>query len=371
MSRIIEKPFDAAKKVIRSIFRGAPNVITTSDLNRQIEALKEQMDMMCDCIGCAFSQNLKISIGNVDTNGDGDLMSVSVRVESIDGGEEVDVWIKGVLFKFPTTALSLYKDHVAERFYLVVTASKRLVTYADDFTHDISGAKFADGSSLPAADNYVITDEKLELVEDIPENTLAVLARFEFPKKFVEKVDFYNYFYTGKGLYKGADENFFYTQKSISRAKGHGICPDNDLENVSIRETLNAVVSDLDNGVTTNKEYNVYPYSASETNTVVAKAYLNRVSKVCFVNMSLDANAFRVLSEGGLIIDGITRDYPFDVNHISNIGVAVHDGSSGTESSYQVKCVSTRLDCTLKVYPAGATIPEASTAKISFWAILS
>ena len=44
MSKIVTKAFDATKKVVRSIFRGSPNLLTSSDLNRQFEALKHQID---------------------------------------------------------------------------------------------------------------------------------------------------------------------------------------------------------------------------------------------------------------------------------------------------------------------------------------
>ena len=48
MSKIVDKVFDAGKKIIRSVFLGSPNLFTTSDLNRQIEAIKYQLDSLDD-----------------------------------------------------------------------------------------------------------------------------------------------------------------------------------------------------------------------------------------------------------------------------------------------------------------------------------
>ena len=46
MSRIIDKPFNPAQKIIRAIFKGAPNLFTTSDLNRQIEAFDYRLKQL-------------------------------------------------------------------------------------------------------------------------------------------------------------------------------------------------------------------------------------------------------------------------------------------------------------------------------------
>ena len=44
MSAIIDKVYDATKRIYKSVFKGAPNLITTADLNRQMSAFQAQLE---------------------------------------------------------------------------------------------------------------------------------------------------------------------------------------------------------------------------------------------------------------------------------------------------------------------------------------
>ena len=64
MSKIIEKTFDAGKKIIRSIFKGSPNLLTSSDVNRQMEAFKHQMDLTDDRTGVTSDMEITHSLSS-------------------------------------------------------------------------------------------------------------------------------------------------------------------------------------------------------------------------------------------------------------------------------------------------------------------
>lgn len=188
MSRIINKAFDASKKIIRSIFRGSPNLLTSSDLNRQIEALKYQIDKLEERT-------------NVDTDLDINVVSVSARRHNLEDptGTTKDaenrvtftlgyMRFKGCLFTPTVSPMTIFiGENEQKKMYIHLVAEKKIVTYEDDFSHEISGAKFEDGASMPAADNEVYFNEKIVCTENKNEpNSLVILAEFTakdwFPK---------------------------------------------------------------------------------------------------------------------------------------------------------------------------------------------
>lgn len=157
MSAIIDKPFNWANKIVRAVFRGSPNLITTSDLNRQIESLKQELAVLQQSSGIIIS-DLSYSydnVGNLNTTG-------------------TYVFCKGVRFNIPLTAQLLATD-IIDNKELRLYAKRQLVTYTDDPSKDISGAKFEDGSTQPASDHYVYTDAKIVFVTSDRPN-----ADFEF-----------------------------------------------------------------------------------------------------------------------------------------------------------------------------------------------
>lgn len=158
MSRILEKPFSWANKIVRAVFKGSPNLITTSDLNRQIEALKKEMYAMQQAVGVVIS----------------DLTSTfEVVEESVTYNLKVQmsyVFCAGVRFDLSVDrTFALNNVRVADK-ELRLYAKRIIVNSEDDFSKDISGAKFEDGTTQPAASHYVYEDAKVELVNsDTPD----------------------------------------------------------------------------------------------------------------------------------------------------------------------------------------------------------
>lgn len=202
MSRIINKAFDASKKIVRSIFRGSPNLLTSSDLNRQIEALKYQIDKLEERT-------------NVDTDLDINVVSVSSRRHNLEDptGTTKDsenrvtftlgyMRFKGCLFTPTVSPMTIFiRENEQKKMYIHLVAEKKIVTYEDDFSHEISGAKFEDGASMPAADNEVYFNEKIVCTENKNEpNSLVILAEFIakdwFPKNDEPTPVFVKKYYT-------------------------------------------------------------------------------------------------------------------------------------------------------------------------------
>lgn len=166
MSAIIEKAFDASKKIIRSIFKGSPNLITSSDLNRQIEAIKYQLDQLDDKTGV-------ISDIEISQNLSGGTLNVSYSFTYMR--------FKGCSFSPAVTALNTNLTNSAPTAYLCLVADSETVTYESDSSHDIAGAKFEDGTSLPAANQMVYKNESLMLTHALSSvnNLVGVIAIFQ------------------------------------------------------------------------------------------------------------------------------------------------------------------------------------------------
>lgn len=150
MSRILEKAFDASKKIVRSIFNGAPNLITTSDLNRQFEALKNQVDKLDEKTGFI------IEGAQLWSNLNGSTLKVGFLYDTME--------YKGCSFD-PNQEIAVETNFTtsAPTAYLCLLADKETVTYETDSTHEIAGAKFADGTSMRAADQVVYKNERFVL----------------------------------------------------------------------------------------------------------------------------------------------------------------------------------------------------------------
>lgn len=165
MSAIIEKAFDASKKIIRSIFKGSPNLITSSDLNRQIEAIKYQLDQLDDKTGV-------ISDIEVTQNLSGGTLKVNYSFTYMR--------FKGCNFSPAVTELNTNLTVGAPTAYLCLVADSETLTYESDSSHDIAGAKFEDGTSLPAANQMVYKNESLMLTHALSTvtNLVGVIAVF-------------------------------------------------------------------------------------------------------------------------------------------------------------------------------------------------
>lgn len=218
MSRIVEKIFDKSKKIIRGIFKGSPNLITTSDLNRQIEALKYQMDSIDDRIG--FISDIQIS--SVISKGN---LQVSFDYKYLE--------TKGCSFLPNKDIMSINFTQSSPLVYVCLLADVKEITYEEDTRHDISGATFLDGTSQPAANHLVYTNERIILTHSPSEisNLVGIVAIIELingsaiiRKNFLERGKFFGVDKQNERLYqiKAMDfvNNIFYIPNDISIVEG-------------------------------------------------------------------------------------------------------------------------------------------------------
>ena len=181
MSKIIEKTFDASKKIIRSIFKGTPNLLTATDLNRQIAALKYQIDKVES--GEGVTSQLVVSAHlNAKTDEALNIFEGQEYVTVTFNGADINV--RGCTFspKYPEFRMDA-KDMYDKEWYIHLIAKKKVVAYEDDFSHEISGARFEDGTSMAAANNEVYYDEEVVVTSDKKvDNCVLTLGRFIVPK---------------------------------------------------------------------------------------------------------------------------------------------------------------------------------------------
>lgn len=162
MSKIISKPFNAAHKILRAIFRGSPNLFTTADLNRQIEAFDQRLrnveslshsGVVSDLFIGTHNGKVRIYYSYLEVYGcvlySGSQTFVETEFSSING--------------------------------LSLVFSTRTLTYSDDATHLISGVKFEDGTSKEAADHVVIDKWEFQVLnlgetewEELPQGSTRI-----------------------------------------------------------------------------------------------------------------------------------------------------------------------------------------------------
>lgn len=165
MSKIIEKAFDASKKIFRSVFLGSPNLITSPDLNRQLEAFKYQLDQLDEKVGF-------LSDWNPTLHYESGTLEITYKFTYLE--------FKGCSFNPSNKGqlASVYLDK-SNPIYIGVKADKELVTYDSDFTHEVAGAKFEDGTSLPAANQWVYKNDQLFVatINNIPANVVGIISK--------------------------------------------------------------------------------------------------------------------------------------------------------------------------------------------------
>lgn len=167
MAQIVAKAFDATKRIVRSVFLGSPNLFTTSDVNRQIEAFKYQLDQLDDKVGVLSDISWSIS----------DLGSNNYRLTPT----FTYLKTKGCDFTSIVSASALDVNLVADTpLYICLFGQTETVTYSDDATHEIAGAKFEDNTSKPAANQIRYKASTVQIAATTtPEsaaNLIAVLA---------------------------------------------------------------------------------------------------------------------------------------------------------------------------------------------------
>lgn len=153
MSNIIAKPFSWANKIVQAVFKGSPNLITTSDLNRQIEALKKEMYVLQQSSGVIIS-DLECSVTE-EILPDKNTLSYSLSY----------VFCLGVKFDVSKSETVEFEGSTAVFRELRLYAKRELITSEDDFSKEISGAKFSDGTTQPAANHYVYSEPTVVWVD--------------------------------------------------------------------------------------------------------------------------------------------------------------------------------------------------------------
>lgn len=163
MSKLVERAFNKAQKIIRAKFLGSPNLLTTSDLNRQFENIKNQLDSLEDRTGVLSD----ISFNTQYTNGTWTMTPSYSYLE-----------VNGCAFSPSKSQLTVYTANSS--IFVCLTASIKTVSYAEDASHEISGATFEDNTTKEAASHLVYYDESIVAVADPSSlnNLVAVLGYF-------------------------------------------------------------------------------------------------------------------------------------------------------------------------------------------------
>lgn len=141
MSSIKDKVYNASQKIIRAVFHGAPNLFTAPDINRQLDVFDHRFDMLEGFLPATSDMTFSV------VNGEAKMTYSYLEVAGVQlykGSSKTDVITDG-----------FYNDDHLIGLYV----KRKLVTYANDGAdHLISGAVFVDGTSMAAADHYVISD---------------------------------------------------------------------------------------------------------------------------------------------------------------------------------------------------------------------
>lgn len=134
---------------------GSPNLFTTSDVNRQIDAFKYQLDQLDDKVGLLSDIETTVSVN-------GNILEILPTYTTIKNRGAEFSGITGL-----TSGQLLTKSNIEDgNYYLCVAANTELVAHGDDPSHEISGAKFEDGSAKPAANHYVIRSASFRIYSE-------------------------------------------------------------------------------------------------------------------------------------------------------------------------------------------------------------
>lgn len=158
MSAIIEKVFNWAHKIDRAIFKGSPNLVTATDLNRQIELLKKEIFLTQQSVGPVSDFTAALTI---DTSS-----RITATTITVPSGY---VFFRGVRFSVTASVGGLITFPIqletTKKYRINLYATKTTIREVDDSTKAISGAKFVDGTVFAAAEHYVYGSEELKFEE--------------------------------------------------------------------------------------------------------------------------------------------------------------------------------------------------------------
>lgn len=183
MSKIKAKPFDPSRNVIRSVFRGAPNLLTSSDVNRQIEALKWQIDNV-ERVAGIYGENVKLSCSSIKSLEDKLSFSVSIgwdklRARGIEFPElsQRDIVIEES-FANDEDGLRRTSWGSAGALFLGFTYKERTITFESNSDSDLVRADFEDGSTKGGADQILLDagdyDFRFYHPREVPEKCILV-----------------------------------------------------------------------------------------------------------------------------------------------------------------------------------------------------
>lgn len=153
MSSIIAKPFNPVQKIIRAIFKGSPNLFTTSDLNRQIEAFDYRLKQLERKVGIITDMEFEW-----DSND-----NYVAKYSYLEYNGCILYSGAQITFKIGSST-----DNFRA---LGILITEREIDYTGDSTHLISGVKFEDGTSKPAANHKVVQDYRLVLAHYTGDDT--------------------------------------------------------------------------------------------------------------------------------------------------------------------------------------------------------
>ena len=160
MGALVSKPFNWARQIINAVFHGSPNLITAEDLNRQIVALKKE---------CFLLQQ-----GNRYVNSDFQIVRTLASSVVCSG---TYVFIEGMKIAVDMAqTLNITWNNFSE-YDINLYATKTLVQFSDDASHQISGAVFVGGDAYEAADHYVYENAQIAIVQRPDPN-----GDFEYPQ---------------------------------------------------------------------------------------------------------------------------------------------------------------------------------------------
>lgn len=188
MANIISKAFDRTQKIIRTIFKGSPNLFTTDDLNRQFEAIQYHLMELSQRTPARIDMEITATAANDTTK-----KETTYKITPKLTGDKL-LYTYGCTFdmsaydgKEISVATSLNSDLFL--VYYIFKHDSKTITFTDDATHKISGTTFTDGSSKASADNLVYGEGHLVLLSTsefksyLDEGALfVVLAKFSIDK---------------------------------------------------------------------------------------------------------------------------------------------------------------------------------------------
>lgn len=188
MANIISKAFDRTQKIIRTIFKGSPNLFTTDDLNRQFEAIQYHLMELSQRTPARIDMEITATAVNDTTK-----KETTYKITPKLTGDKL-LYTYGCTFdmsaydgKEISVATSLNSDLFL--VYYIFKHDSKTITFTDDATHKISGTTFTDGSSKASADNLVYGEGHLVLLSTsefksyLDEGALfVVLAKFSIDK---------------------------------------------------------------------------------------------------------------------------------------------------------------------------------------------